>query len=217
MYAKTSCCGGCPTPISLVCGDDYLRVDGRALVFGDDGTWPDTVVTVQLVFESYDDGCGCTPCAPRCTLAVTGSIYGAACVPGFPTGRNMMPISDCCQNNYGFAYLDGCGKDPAATVGLVDCYGKISGWVYPTATKIARMPVTEGCGASPVIVGYAVNDILTSHCSPAGVVFPGEVRTAWFDLTSAQTRRLSGFAASYRLVGITESGARITLRQGPYL
>jgi hypothetical protein len=216
MYARSNCCGGCPAPITLNCGDDYLKVDGRALAFGDDGSWPDTIVAVQLVFESYD-GAHCSPCGPKCSLSVMGTIYDIGCVPGFPTGANMLPISDCGQQNYGFAYLEGCGKDPAATVPLVDCDGKTGGWVYPAPTAIATQAVTEGCGTSPVVVGYAVNKLSNIYYSPAGVVRPGEQRTAWFDLTAAQTRRLGAFASYYKVIGITESGARVTLQQGAYL
>ncbi len=216
MYArKPSSCCGCDCELWLACGTDYLAVDARAIVFGDDGTWPEGIESVRLVFESVD-GCGCNA---TCSLEVSGKLYEAGCVPHWPTSGNATPLKGCDGSGAGFMFVPGACADPAATVSLDLCDGTPVGLLYPTPVPgKATVPVRVGCDASAQIVGYALNSLASGSYRSAGCTTnPGQQRTAWFDVTGGQTRRIGGFAGRYKVFGTLVSGSTVLLAEGPVL
>ena len=211
MYSRSDCCE-CSKPLELVCGDDYLEADCRALVWGNQGSWPNNIVAVSLVVESYE-GCGCDA---RCSITINGSYYAAGAKPGVPTISNLVPLTDCAGSSNGYAYK-AAGRDPAATVPIATCDGQIAGYLYPDTNRCGDfVPVYEGC-QTPVLLGYALSTLIANYTSPAGTVYPNEQATAWFSLTAAQTRAAKRFAGKYKVIGTTASGARVTLAEGAYL
>jgi len=215
MYARTSggCCG-CGCELKLDCGSDYLRADGRSIVFGDDGTWPENLDAVRLSLESVE-GCGCNA---ECSLEVEGTYFEAACNYEWPTAASTIVIRDCCGWGNGYAYRNTGCQDPAATVKLEDCSGKVVGWIYPSPVPgKASTPVRSGCSTPAALVGYALDKIKTVYRQGGCTAYPGEQRTAWFDLTAAQTRRAAKFAGKYRVIGVLESGSTVVLAEGAFL
>ena len=215
MYARnSSCCNGCGCELQLDCGSDYLKIDGRAIVLGDDGTWPESVDTVRLLFESVD-GCGCNA---ACSLEIEGSVFEAGCNYDWPTASSTIVIRDCCGWGAGYAYRNNGCQDPAATVQLKTCDGAVVGLIYPAPVPgKATTRVNEGCTAPAALVGYALDKIKSVYRMGGCTAYPGEQRTAWFDITAAQTRAIGKFAGRYKLLGILPSGSTVVLAEGAVL
>lgn len=215
MYARKSggCCG-CGCELKLDCGSDYLRVDGRAIVFGDDGTWPENLEAVRLSIESVE-GCGCNA---ECSIEVEGTLFEAGCNYDWPTAASTVVIRDCCGWGGGYAHRNTGCQDPAATVPLQTCNGTVVGYIYPAPVPgKATTAVRSGCSTPAALVGYALDKIKSIYRSGGCTAHPGEQRTAWFDLTAAQTRRLSKFAGKYRVIGVLASGSSVVLAEGAVL
>lgn len=214
MYGRKSSCCGCSCELKLDCGSDYLNIDGRALVFGDDGTWPKNLDAVRLLFESHE-GCGCNA---ECSLEVEGSMFEAGCNPDWPTASSTIVVRDCCGWGNGYAYRPNGCADPAATVELSTCGGEVVGLIYPSPVPgKATTPVRSGCTAPAALVGYALDSINSLYRQAGCTTYPGEQRTAWFDVTAAQTRALGRFAAQYKVIGVLASGSTVVLAKGPVL
>lgn len=192
-----------------------MAVDGRAVVFGDDGTWPLNIKSVRLVFESLE-GCGCNA---ACSLEVVGNIYEPDCTPNWPTTSNTEELKGCDGKEYGVMWKPGVCGDQAANVPLRLCDGTILGMLYPASIPgKATKPVRLGCDEDAVIVGYALNDISPSYYSSGGCTSrPGQQRTAWFDVNGGQTRRIGGFAGRYKVFATLLTGSNVMLAEGPVL
>lgn len=213
MYSRKSACGGCGCELRLDCGSDYLSIDGRAVVFGDDGSWPKNLAAVRLLFQSHDE-CGCDS---HCSMEVEGNLFAAGCSPDWPTASSTIPLRSCNGSGDGYAYrANGC-SDPAATVDISLCSGEVIGHVYPAPVPgKATTPIVVGCTAQ-AIVGYALDSINSAYRSAGCTAYPGEQQTAWFDLTAAQTRKLGRFAERYKVIGVMASGSTVVLSSGPVL